>query len=233
MRLEYILLCLCGTKTDLDMRNTRKELFVQLYMASWCARIILVKERDNILIPGDGNYHSRINLWWSLSSRLTPWCIVQPRSAQDVSAAVKAFAVAEHGYIAICSGGHSHWAGGSNIQNGVTINLGRLKEVSYNLSTKIASLGPAQIWDNVFETLEKQGIIVPGGRDGGVGVAGLMTWVSSSYYTDHHGFVYDNLVNAEVVHANENIVNSNSSSHSDLSKALKSGWGNFGIRYKV
>ena len=148
---------------------------------------------------------------------------------QDVSAAVKALAEVEHGYIAVRSGGHSHWAGGSNVQNGVTIDLGHLKEVSYDPSTKIASLGPAQRWGNVFETLEKQGVIVPGGRDGGVGVAGLMTGGGNSYYTGRHGFVCDNLINAEVVLADGSIVYANASSHSDLWKALKGGWCNFGI----
>ena len=133
------------------------------------------------------------------------------------------------GQFAVRSGGHSHWAGGSNIDNGVVIDLGHLNTTTYNPKTTLASLGPAGRWGDVFKTLEKEGVIVPGGRDGDVGVAGLLTGGGNSYYTGRHGFVCDSLINAEVVLADGRIVQANANENKDLWKALKGGLGNFGI----
>ena len=74
---------------------------------------------------------------------------------------------------------------------------------------------------------------MPGGRVGGISVAGIITGARNSYYTGRHGFVYENFDNAEVVLTNRSNVNANTSSHSDLWKALKGGGDNFGIGNKV
>lgn len=182
-----------------------------------------------MLLAGDAEYEHRINSWWSASSRLRPWCIVQPLTTKDVSAAIKALASVSHGGFAVRSGGHSHWAGGSSIDNGVTIDLGHFNKFTYDSERKIASLGPAQRWGDVFLFLEKKGVMVAGGRDGNVGVGGLLTGGGNSYYTGRRGFVCDGLINAEVVLASGEIVNTNSQCNKDLWKALKGGLGNFGI----
>lgn len=198
-------------------------------LAIQCDALIAAGLGDQILLPGDGEYEDRINSWWSVSSRLRPWCIVQPRTANDVAATVKALASTGHGGFAVRSGGHSHWAGGSNIDNGVTIDLAHFNRTSYDSKRKVASLGPGQRWGDVFLALEEKGVIVPGGRDGDVGVGGLLTGGGNSYYTGRHGFVCDSLINAEVVLANGKVVNANAHCHKDLWKALKGGLGNFGI----
>lgn len=147
-----------------------------------------------------------------------------------MAASIKALASVGAGEFAIRSGGHSHWAGGSNIDGGVTIDLLHVNDATaYDPATKIASLGPAQRWRDVYLALESKGVMVPGGRDGGVGVGGLMTGGGNSYYTGRHGFVCDNLVNAQVVLADGRIVDANATHNSDLWKALKGGLGNFGI----
>ncbi|KAJ6439279.1 6-hydroxy-D-nicotine oxidase [Purpureocillium lavendulum] len=130
---------------------------------------------------------------------------------------------------AVRSGGHSHWAGGSSIQGGVTIDLIHFNTVSYDPSAQVASLGPSLRWGDVYEALESKGVMVAGGRDGNVGVAGLLTGGGNSYYTGRQGFACDNLVNAEVVLASGVVVEANASCNPDLWKALKGGLGNFGI----
>lgn len=135
----------------------------------------------------------------------------------------------DHGNFAIRSGGHSHWPGGSNINNGVTLDLGHFNETKYDPKTKLASIGPAGRWGDVFESLEKLGVMVPGGRDGDVGVGGLTLGGGNSYYTGRHGFVCDSLINAEVVLADGSVINANAHEHKDLWKALKGGLGNFGV----
>ncbi|UNI24542.1 hypothetical protein JDV02_010278 [Purpureocillium takamizusanense] len=182
-----------------------------------------------MLLPGDTQYEARIESWWSASSRLRPCCIIQPRTKQDVAVTLQALARCGHGGFAVRSGGHSHWAGGSNIVDGVTIDLVYFNAVSYNPILKVASIGPAQTWGNVYKVLESEGVMVAGGRDADVGVGGLLTGGGNSYYADRKGFACDNVVNAEVVLANGTIVEANENANEDLWRALKGGLSNFGI----
>lgn len=145
-----------------------------------------------------------------------------------MAAALKALASTE-GAFAVRSGGHSQWAGGSNIEDGVTIDLCHLNQISYDRDRMVASLGPAQRWGDIFPSLEAQGVMVSGARDSNVGVGGLLTGGGNSYYTGRRGFLCDSLINAEVALADGNIVNANAHCHEDLWKALKGGLSNFGI----
>lgn len=43
-----------------------------------------------ICLPGSDVYEARTKSYWSLSPQLRPWAIVQPRSAEEVSMAMKA-----------------------------------------------------------------------------------------------------------------------------------------------
>lgn len=185
--------------------------------------------KDQLLLPTDALYAERIDSWWSASARLRPGCIIQPRTTEDVSRAVRALRDAGVGEFAVRSGGHSHWAGGSNIQHGVTIDLGWLNSVAYDAETKLARIGPGCRWRDVYPALEMQGVAVAGGRDGGVGVGGFLTGGGNSFHTSRYGFGCDSIINAEVVLADGSVVMANSESHPDLWKALKGGSGNLGI----
>lgn len=185
--------------------------------------------KDRLLLPTHEGYASRVESWWSASSRLKPWCIVQPQNTDEVAKAIVALKDAGVGDFAVRSGGHSHWSGGSNIQDGVTLDLGHLNAVTYNAETKLASIGPAGKWSEVYKQLEDQGVMVAGGRDGNVGVGGFMTGAGNSYFTGKHGFACDSLINAEVVLADGSVVHANKDTNPDLWKALKGGSGNLGI----
>ncbi len=45
---------------------------------------------DVLHVPGQQTYQAREDSYWSLTPRLGPWAIVQPRTAEEVSQAVKA-----------------------------------------------------------------------------------------------------------------------------------------------
>lgn len=48
------------------------------------------------------------------------------------------------------------WAGASNIQEGITIDLGLLTATTYNPETRIASLLPGARWADVYAEVEKR-----------------------------------------------------------------------------
>ncbi|KAI6093239.1 FAD-binding domain-containing protein [Hypoxylon rubiginosum] len=185
---------------------------------------------DVLYIPGQQAYDTREGSYWSLTPRLGPWAIVQPRNTEEVSKAVKALVKTDGCKFAVRSGGHMSWNGaGNNIEEGVTIDLGLMAKTTYNPETKLASLQPGGRWTNVYADVEKHGVMVAGGREGLVGVGGLLTGGGLTYFTCRDGWGCDQVVNYEVVLADGSIVEANDTKNPDLFRVLKGGHNNFGI----
>lgn len=47
------------------------------------------------------------------------------------------------------------WPGASNINSGITIDLGDMDKTTYDPDTKLASIQPGGRWTDVYATLEK------------------------------------------------------------------------------
>lgn len=90
------------------------------------------------------------------------------------------------------SGGHAAFEGASNIENGLTIDLGGLKEVDISPSGDIVLIGTGNTWYDVYTALEPLNRTVVGGRVASVGVGGLvlggMCRHSSNFYCFSMGF---------------------------------------------
>lgn len=184
--------------------------------------------RSRVLLPGDADYDARQDSYWSNSAKIRPAAIVRPRSADEVSAAVKALVGARQPF-AVRSGGHTNWAGSNNIEGGVTIDLSLLNAVSYDAASETASIGPGCRWREVYAELHKHGRAVAGGREGNVGVAGLLLGGGNTFFTARRGFACDNVVAYQVVLADGRVVDVDRDNRPDLFRALKGGSNNFGI----
>ncbi|KAH6616246.1 hypothetical protein C7974DRAFT_401462 [Boeremia exigua] len=187
----------------------------------------------HVLYPNDEQYRNRTSSYWSVSAQLSPSCIVQPVSTEEVSETVKTLVTdvgCQQDQFAVRSGGHTTWAGSNNINGGVTVDLGLMNTTVLDAKTKVASIQPGSRWNQVYATLDPQGFTVAGGRAGSVGVAGFLTGGGNSFYTAQQGFACDNVKNFEVVLASGEVVNANADDNSDLFQVLKGGSGtNFGI----
>lgn len=184
--------------------------------------------QSRVLLPTDVQYTTRQASYWSNSARIKPACIVCPTSAKEVSTTVKALVAAGQKF-AVRSGGHTQWAGSNNIEHGVTLDLGLLAWTKFNAASETVDIGPAGCWRDVYAELHKHGRIVAGGREGNVGVAGLLLGGGNTFVTARHGFACDNVVAYEVVLADGRIVTANAKNNNDLFRALKGGSNNFGI----
>ncbi|SPJ70427.1 related to 6-hydroxy-d-nicotine oxidase [Fusarium torulosum] len=182
----------------------------------------------NVYYPDTSSYKTRTKSYFSVSSQLQPYCIVQPETARDVSVIIKTLGHSSQCKFAIRSGGHTVWAA-NNINDGVTIDMGLMNKTTYVKKTKVAQIQAGSIWRDVYEALEPYGVTAAGGRTSTVGVAGFLTGGGNTFYTARRGFGCDQVVNFEVVLADGRIVNANKGKNSDLWKALKGGSSNFGI----
>jgi FAD/FMN-containing dehydrogenase len=154
---------------------------------------------------------------------------VAPTTADDVSKAVKILTHL-HTPFTVKAGGHTPFAGASNIPNGVTLDLASLDTITLSHDHSTVSVGPGARWINVSETLDPHNLAAVGGRSSTVGVAGLTLGGGISYFSGTHGWACDNVRAYEVVLPSSKIITATPHAHPDLYWALRGGGGsNFGI----
>lgn len=131
---------------------------------------------------------------------------------------------------AVKSGGHAAFEGASNIQNGLTIDLSGLNEVTVRADHAQTAVGAGNNWYEVYTKIQPMGLSVIGGRVSAIGVGGLTLGGGISFFSGRYGWACDNVNNYEVVLADGSIRDVNyTSSYSDLYWALRGGGNNFGI----
>ncbi|KAI0168533.1 FAD binding domain-containing protein [Pestalotiopsis sp. NC0098] len=198
-----------------------------------CDALIAANLSHAVHLPSSPLYASLVaNGSWGIDTRKQPYCFVLPSTTSEVSRALTSLRGAGDGagdwHVAIRSGGHGS-DNSNNIATGVTIDLTQLNATTYDAATNTASIGTGARWLSVYEELAKDGVTMAGGRQGIVGVGGLLLGGGISWYTGRRGFACDNVVNYEIVLASGEVLNANASANSDLWLALKGGSSNFGI----
>lgn len=167
---------------------------------------------------------------------IRPACILSPQTTQDVSEAVKILAKQTANGLcefAIRSGGHTSWAGASNIAGGVTLDLRGLNSVDIIEGGNLVQVGPGASWDAVYRKLDPLGRSVAGGRVAGVGVGGLTLGGGISHLSPQHGWTCDTVRNYEVVLSDGAVVNANQNENADLFFALLGGGNSFGVVTRI
>lgn len=131
---------------------------------------------------------------------------------------------------AIRGGGHSSNAIGSSTNGGFLFDLSALDHVIIAEDQHSVKLGPGVHWGDLYQKLEKQGLMCAGGRDFGVGVPGFIFGGGLSFYSSRVGWGVDTLLSADIILADGELITASSSSHPELFKALHGGGAhNFGI----
>jgi FAD/FMN-containing dehydrogenase len=99
---------------------------------------------------------------------------------------------------AVKSGGHAAYAGASNIEDGLTINLAKINEVIVSEDKKSTSVGAGNVWFDVYTKLQPMGLTVIGGRVSAIGVGGLTLGGGISFFSSRYGWACDNVISYEV-----------------------------------
>ncbi|OAL46185.1 FAD binding domain-containing protein [Pyrenochaeta sp. DS3sAY3a] len=215
-------------------QNETSEAAVSFLFPDYCCTVLALSPLKNrLLFPGQSAYSSRISSYFDIKQQaITPNCIVQPKDAKEVALAVRTLTTAsilKQCKFAIRSGGHTPYAGASNIEDGVTLDLQYVSSVKYDAQNNLVSVGPGARWNDVFSVLEPLGVITTGGRSSTVGVGGLTLGGGISYFSPEHGLICDNVLEFEVVLADGSIVTASKTKNPDLFTVLKGGNSNFGI----
>ncbi|KAG5758661.1 hypothetical protein H9Q72_013200 [Fusarium xylarioides] len=199
-------------------------------LASRCCHRLKDSLGDKISFPDTKSYNATLSSYWSKQeSALRPNCIPQPTTAHDVESTLKIISKWKDCKFSIKGHGHAPAAGFANSNGGVTIDMTTLSSVSLNNKSSIASIGAGAKWLNVYQHLDGSGVQVSGGRNGNVGVGGLLLGGGISHFTTNVGWACDRVINYEVVLANGTLISANKKENSDLFLALKGGGNNFGV----
>jgi hypothetical protein len=175
-------------------------------------------------------YTLETNSYWSTALReAKPACLVLPKSAADVAAAVRVLKKYPNVQFAVKSGGHDPNPRHSSILDGVLISTKELAGVRYDEGTQLAYVKPGGEWNDVSGPLDEQGVAIVGGRLGLVGVGGYLLQGGISFLSAQYGLAADSIVGWEIVLANGTIANIDASKNPDLAVALRGSGSQFGI----
>ena len=178
------------------------------------------------LAPGHDRYDEVRAVWNGRFDR-RPELIACCTSPEDVASAVR-FARAHELAMSVKGGGHDY-AGNTVAEGGLLIDLGAMSAVHVDPAARRASVEAGATWRHVDEATQAHGLATPAGTVSNVGVAGFTLGGGAGWLTPKHGLAVDNLLAAEVVTAEGDIVRASEEENVDLLWALRGGGGNFGI----
>ena len=182
--------------------------------------------RGTVVLPGEDGYDSARTIWNAMIDR-RPGLVVRCLGASDVINAVK-LARDEKLLVAVRSGGHNI-AGNAVCDGGLLIDLSLMKSVHVDPASATARVQPGATLADFDKEAQAFGLATPLGINSTTGVAGLTLGGGFGWTTRKFGLTVDNLISADVVTADANLIRASSKEHDDLFWALRGGGGNFGV----
>jgi FAD/FMN-containing dehydrogenase len=182
--------------------------------------------KGDMLVPGDPDY-DRARICFNLLVVRKPAAIARCVDPDDVAAAL-AFGQANGLEIAVRGGGHNP-AGHCSVEDGLVIDLTKMRTVEVDPEERVARSGGGATWLDFDQATQAHGLVTPGGVVGSTGVTGLTLGGGIGHLTAQHGLTCDNLLGATVVTPAEGIVRTEDPGHEELLWGLRGGGGNFGV----
>jgi len=156
-----------------------------------------------------------------------PGLIAQCASVEDVRSVVR-YARKHDILLAVRGGGHNG-AGFGTCDDGIVLDLGGLDSVSVDPAARTATAGGGATLAQLDAATGEHGLATPSGIISTTGVGGITLGGGLGHMTRTFGLAIDNLLEAEVVLADGEVVRANASQNEDLFWALRGGGGNFGV----
>lgn len=182
--------------------------------------------QGNLILPGDNKYDEARKLWNDMIDR-KPAAIVQCANTADVIKTVN-FARDNDLILAVKGGGHNV-AGNAMCDGGIVADLSNMRKVTVDTAAKTAKVDGGCLLSDLDKETQEYGLVVPGGIVSHTGVAGLTLGGGFGWTSRKFGFSIDNLVSAEIVTANGDVLTASESENDDLFWAIRGGGGNFGV----
>ncbi|MCW2491792.1 MAG: FAD/FMN-dependent dehydrogenase, partial [Frankiales bacterium] len=180
----------------------------------------------DVLRPDDPGYDAARAVFNAMIDA-KPLAILRCHEASDVA---RGIAYARH-YdlpLSVRSGGHNV-AGSAVCDDGIMLDLSAMKNLAINAGERTAHAGPGLLLGDLDRATQKQGLAVPLGVMSKTGIAGLTLGGGLGWLNARYGLACDNLLGAELVTADGEVLQVSSDHHADLLWGLRGGGGNFGV----
>jgi FAD/FMN-containing dehydrogenase len=179
-----------------------------------------------VTVPGDPDYELARRIWNYAIDRY-PAIIVRCTGTADVVAGVR-FARSEGLPIAVRGGKHSV-AGFSTCDDGLVLDLTPMSAVQVDVGAGRARAQGGATWKQFDRETQLYGLATTGGLVSSTGLGGFTLGGGIGHLVRKHGLTCDNLISADVVNADAQIVRASAEENPDLFWALRGGGGNFGV----
>ncbi len=179
-----------------------------------------------VIGPDDAGYDKARTVFIGGIDR-RPAVIVRPADATEVARVVSL--ARETGLeLAVRSGGHSG-AGHSVSEGGIVLDLADMRALDIDAERRTAWAQTGLTAGEYTTAADAHGLATGFGDTGSVGIGGLTLGGGVGFLVRKHGLTIDDLLAAEIVTADGQLLRADAETHSDLFWAIRGGGGNFGV----
>ena len=186
--------------------------------------------KGDVIGPDDHRYDERRGVFFTGFDR-RPAAIVRVADASEVSRVVK-LARESGAELAVRAGGHSR-AGHGTSEGGIVLDLSRMNAVEIDADGRSAWAQAGVTAGDYTKAAGEHGVATGFGDTPSVGVGGLTLGGGMGFLVRKHGLTIDDLLGAEVVTADGELLEVDEETHADLFWALRGGGGNFGVATRL
>lgn len=186
--------------------------------------------RGRVVVPGDPGY-DRTRAVAEGGFDFHPAALVRVADAAD-TAAVLRVARASGAELAVRSGGHSV-SGHGTVEGGIVLDVRALTGLDIDVEGRVAWAGAGMTAAEYAAAVGAHGLATGFGDTGSVGIAGITLGGGIGYLVRRHGLTIDNLLGAEIVTADGEVLLTDEERHPDLFWAIRGGGGNFGVATRL
>jgi len=182
--------------------------------------------RGGVVVPGDLAYDEARSVWNGAIDR-RPAVVVRCAGTADVIAAVQ-FARSQDLVVAVRGGGHNV-AGFGTCDGGLVVDLSPMKGIRVDPAGRTVQAQGGVVWGELDHETQAFGLATTGGLVTTTGIAGFTLGGGIGWLMRKHGLAVDNLVSADVVTADGELVSASGDQNPELLWGLRGGGGNFGV----
>jgi FAD/FMN-containing dehydrogenase len=179
-----------------------------------------------IIAPDDPGYDEARRVWNGLLDR-RPALVVRPSTREDVATAVR-FARDSGMRLAVRGGGHAV-AGHGTCDDGLVIDLSRLRGVSVDPERRVARVAGGALLSELDDAAQAVGLVCPVGVVAHTGVAGLTLGGGIGRLQRRFGLTIDHLRSVELLTADGRFVRASRDEEPELFWGMRGAGPNFGI----
>jgi FAD/FMN-containing dehydrogenase len=179
------------------------------------------------VITASSPRYDEARLVWNGMIDKRPELIVRCLTTDHIRDAV-AFAKSRGLLTAVRGGGH-HIAGNAVCDGGMMIDLSHMKGLEVDPLRRIAVVEPGVTLAEFDKACQEHGLATPVGINSTTGIAGLTLGGGFGWISRRYGLTIDNLISAQVVTADGQVLTASATQNADLFWGIRGGGGNFGI----